>query len=30
MLASKELCAVGYSIVNVYGGIHAYRGVMER
>lgn len=30
MLASKELCTLGYSVLNVYGGIHAYRGVLER
>lgn len=30
MLASKELCERGYSVLNVYGGIHAYRGVLER
>lgn len=30
LLASKELCTSGYSVLNVYGGIHAYRGVLER
>ena len=30
MLAAKELCEVGYEVINVYGGIHAYRGVLER
>ncbi|WP_167955633.1 rhodanese-like domain-containing protein [Anaerosporobacter faecicola] len=30
MLAAKELCTLGYVVVNVYGGIHAYRGVIER
>lgn len=30
MLMSKELCTLGYFVVNIYGGIHAYRGVLER
>ena len=30
MLMSKELCTLGYSVINRYGGIHAYRGVLER
>lgn len=30
MLAAKELCTNGYQVINVYGGINAYRGVLER
>jgi rhodanese-related sulfurtransferase len=29
LLAAKELCKQGYHVINVYGGIHAYRGKLE-
>lgn len=30
LLAARELSKLGYKIVNIYGGIHAYRGKLTK
>lgn len=30
MLLARELCEQGYTVLNIYGGINAYRGKLER
>lgn len=29
LLAARELCKLGYYVINVYGGFNAYRGKIE-
>lgn len=30
MLMARELCERGYTVLNIYGGMNAYRGIVER